>query len=217
MILELFGLAIHEPDVVFTDLGLALLGGWLGWRLWRRPQALARAGAVIMAGLANAALWGAFFHAFFPERTATPLGYALWLPVAFSIGIAASGLLWLGLQVLMPRLAPVSMRALIAAYAVGFAATVLWVDESFSTLVYLYAPALATALVAALLQCARSRSRGWALITAGFTVCIVASLLQQAKVALHPLYFNHNALYHLIQAAALVLLYRGFLRETDSL
>ena len=36
--IELLGVTIHEPDVVFTDLGLAILGVYLGWRLWTAPR-----------------------------------------------------------------------------------------------------------------------------------------------------------------------------------
>jgi len=32
---------------------------------------------------------------------------------------------------------------------------------------------------------------------------VVAAAVQQARIALHPNYFNHNALYHLLQAIAL--------------
>ncbi len=32
------------------------------------------------------------------------------------------------------------------------------------------------------------------------------------RVALHPVYFDHNAVYHVVQAVALVILYIGFER-----
>ena len=34
--MNLFGVTIHEPDVVFTDVGLAVLGAYLAWRLAER-------------------------------------------------------------------------------------------------------------------------------------------------------------------------------------
>ena len=77
MALELFSLTIHDPDVVFTDLGLAILGVYLGRRLWLAPGrgTLQQAGTVLMGGLASAAFWGAIFHAFFPAGTATLPGF----------------------------------------------------------------------------------------------------------------------------------------------
>jgi hypothetical protein len=47
----------------------------------------------------------------------------------------------------------------------------------------------------------------------------VAAAVQQTETSLHPLYFNHNALYHLIQAFALLLIFlaaRGLLRKTST-
>lgn len=194
---------MHEPAVVLTDLVLAIIGAVL----YRRLTGL---GAVIMGGLASAAFWGAIFHAFFPDRTATPLGFIVWLPVAFSILAVAVALLTLALSILAPRLPVPLRRTIVTGYAVGFAGVVLFIDESFSTIVALYGPTLVLALGAAGVEAIRTRSRGWALVALGLTLSAAAALLQQARVALHPVYFDHNAVYHLVQAAALVLLYLGF-------
>jgi hypothetical protein len=44
---------------------------------------------------------------------------------------------------------------------------------------------------------------------AGLLLTLVAAGVQQARLAVHPTYFNHNALYHLLQAIALFLIFRG--------
>jgi hypothetical protein len=196
---------VHEPAVVLTDVALAILGAVLCWRL-------TGVGAVILGGLASAALWGAVFHAFFPAKTATVPGFIAWLPVAFSILVVAAMLLDLGVRLLAPRLPPSVRRALVAAYAVAFVAVVLLVDESFGSIVRFYGPTLGLVLVAAGREAIRARSAGWTLIAAGFALSAGAALLQQAGVAIHPVYFDHNAVYHVVQAVALVLLYLGFQR-----
>jgi hypothetical protein len=43
----------------------------------------------------------------------------------------------------------------------------------------------------------------------GMVLTLVAAVVQQRRIALHPTYFNHNALYHAIQAIALGLIYVG--------
>jgi hypothetical protein len=210
-VIDLFGIRIHEPDVVFTDLGLALLAAYLGWRLWTgRAGALTKAGAVLMGGLASAAFWGAMFHAFFPADTATVSGFIAWLPVALSTVVASAAMLQLALLILVPRLPPGGRRAIVATYAVAFAGVVVLVDESFTSIVRFYVPALVLFLLGAARQAIRGRSRGWGLITAGLLVSIGAALLQQAEVAVHPDYFDHNAVYHAVQGVALVVLYFGF-------
>ncbi|MDP3910396.1 MAG: hypothetical protein Q8Q14_08380 [Gemmatimonadales bacterium] len=208
-------IGIHDPDVVLTDLGLALLGGYFAWRLRHGL------GATLMAGLASAALWGAVFHGFFPTGTATPAGFVVWLAVAVSILVVAAALLDMTMLVLGARLTPGASRgitiarpAVIVAYSLTFIAVVLFVDASFATIVWLYAPVLMLALAAAAFEAARTRSRSWALIAAGLGLSALAALAQRAGVALHARYFDHNAVYHLIQAAALVVLYAGFVRRS---
>jgi len=115
-VIDLFGVSIHDPDVVFTDLGLALLGAYFGWRLWGHGGALARMGAVLMGGLASAAFWGAVFHAFFPAGTATTPGFIAWIPVSLSIVVAAATMLGLALLILVPGLPARGLRGIVAAY-----------------------------------------------------------------------------------------------------
>jgi uncharacterized membrane protein len=52
-------------------------------------------------------------------------------------------------------------------------------------------------------------------ILAGVAVSIVGALVQASGFRLHE-HFNHNDLYHVIQVAALVLLYRGAKRLQSS-
>jgi hypothetical protein len=199
-------IAIPDPDVVFTDLGLAALGAYLGWRLWRERAP----GVVVMLGLASAALWGAMFHAFFPAKTATTAGYIVWLFVAFAIAVVAESLLDMALTMLFARLARGVRRAIVLGYCVLFAVVILFVDESFTTITRLYAPTVLLMLGVAQYQASRSRNARWMLVSGGLALSVLAALLQQARISIHPVYFDHNALYHVVQAAALVLLYFGF-------
>lgn len=221
MSIGLMGFSVHEPDVAVTDLALAILGGYFGWRLsGSLPKGgagdrLRKAGLVIMVGLASAALFGAIFHAFFPAKTASLPGRVAWAPVVLSIVTVAATLLWLGLSLLVPRLSPAVARGLLLVYCTAFVTIALLVDDSFAGIVRFYGPSVILMLVAAVIQTARTRSVGWALIAGGFAISIIAALLQQAGVSIHPRYFNHNALYHVVQGVALVLLYYGFVRAAE--
>jgi len=47
---------------------------------------------------------------------------------------------------------------------------------------------------------------------------LIAAAIQQLQIAMHPTYFNHNAIYHLLQAVALALLlvaFRGLIRQEE--
>lgn len=205
-------IGIHDPDVVFTDIGLALLGGYFAWRLRRSPSP----GAILMAGLASAAFWGAVYHGFFPAGTATRSGFVVWLAVAFSVLVVACALLDMVMTLRGARLPPGARRAITTAYCLTFIAVMLFVDESFATIVWLYGPVLVVALASAAFEAARSGSRAWALVALGLALSVLAALAQRVGVGLHATYFDHNAVYHVIQAAALVLLYAGFARERTS-
>ena len=208
---------IHDPDVVLTDLALAVLGAWLAWRLARATPkgTMARSGVVIMGALASAALWGAVFHAFFPAGTSTRPGLVAWTPVVLSIAVVGAALLALALRIAAPRLPASARRTLAAAYGAAFATTALFVDDSYRTIVRFYAPVVVLFLLVAGRQALKSRSAGWTLIAVSFAISLLAAALQQARVSLHPEHFDHNAVYHVLQGVALVLLYRGFLRAPD--
>jgi uncharacterized protein DUF6962 len=208
---------IHDPDVAGTDLALALLAAYLGWRLWvgSGKRKLQKSGAILLAALASAAIWGAIFHAFFPAGTATGSGSLAWKPVALSIVIAGAVMLDLGLSLLLPQLVPHLRRFIGLTYVAGFAAVVILLDDSFTSIVRFYIPPLILLLLAAAHQSVQSRSADWTLILAGLLLSAGAALLQQGRVAFHPVYFDHNAVYHLVQTLAVVLLYLGWRRAPE--
>jgi hypothetical protein len=124
-------------------------------------------------------------------------------------------MLELSLRLLLPRIQVRVRRSIVATYAVGFALVVLLVSESFGSIVYLYTPALLLLLIAAGQQAIRSRDACWTLIAIGLIMSAGAAMLQQAKVAVHPVYFDHNAVYHVVQGIALVFLYFGWRRASS--
>lgn len=208
---------MNDPDVVLTDVALAVLGAWFARRLAGSPHPgpLGRADVVLLVALASAAFWGAVFHAFFPGDTDTLGGFIAWIPVSLSIVVAGAALLELGLRTMVPGLNPRTRRLMVWVYAAVFAAVVLLLDESFASIVRFYVPPLLFFLLAAVVRAAREAG-GWTLIALGLALSALAAVLQQLEVALHPVYFDHNAVYHVVQAAALVVLYLGFRRVADS-
>ena len=136
--------------------------------------------------------------------------FIMWTPVAISVLVVGTTLLDLGVRVLLPRLAQTKRRVIVATYAITFAAVVLFVDESFSMIVRFYGPALMFFLIVAAREAIGTRAVGWGLLFAGFAVSVAAAVIQVTGVAIHPVYFDHNAVYHLVQGGAVVLLYLGF-------
>jgi hypothetical protein len=106
----------------------------------------------------------------------------------------------------------VTPRVIVPIYAAGFAAVSLLLDHSFTSIVYFYVPALLLFLVAAWERAVHSRSAGWSLIAMGLLTSAGAAILQQVKLAIHPVYFDHNAVYHVVQSIAVLFLYFGWRR-----
>ena len=50
------------------------------------------------------------------------------------------------------------------------------------------------------------------LLLGGIAVSVVAAAIQRSRISLHP-HFNHNDLFHAVQAVAVWLLYRGAIAQ----
>jgi len=200
---------ITEPDVTLTDYGLALecaLFTYLIHQRGDRHNSLTGWFLLFFGSVGLAALAGGTVHGFFLD--ADTVGSAiLWPAALIATGLTALSAWAIGARMLFP--VPVSRWVSIAA-AVEFAAystVVLLVTQEFWVAVINYLPALLLLLVS---FCAAYGRTGKVKLLVGFvglTLTFVASWIQQSGIALHPTYFNHNALYHLIQAGALFMIF----------
>jgi sugar phosphate permease len=91
----------------------------------------------------------------------------------------------------------------------GYVATILFVSDRFIVGIAMYLPSAVFLLGAMSVAHVRDPKRGWAIGIVGLALTFVAAAVQQLRVALHPVWFDHNALFHLIQAVALLLLFRA--------
>jgi hypothetical protein len=209
---------ILEPDVSVTDYLLTLETGTFAWLLYRHPSptALHRLAALIFATLALSSLTGGTYHGFFPEKTATPGGWAVWIATMLLLGVAAS-LTWAFVLLLRGiRLARRILLLLAALFAL-YAFVVLFVDYSFRTNAIFAAPPLLALLAVVIVRVLRDRSPNAAMGAAGILLMLLAGVLQQMHVGLHPVWFNHNALYHLLDGAAMAALFVAIRRADPSL
>lgn len=204
---------ILEPDVSLTDYLLTLETGAFAWLLHRHPSATParRLAALIFATLALSSLTGGTYHGFFPEKTATPGGFALWIVTMLLLGLAAS-LTW----AVFLRLCGVrSVRRIlppVAALFVLYACVVLFVDHRYRTSAIFTAPPVLAVLALMIARSRRERSPNAALAAGGILLMLLGGVLQQLRVGLHPAWFNHNALYHLLEAVAMAILFLALRR-----
>jgi hypothetical protein len=202
--------ALHEPAVTLTDLALALECGVFAFLIARRTGSdeLRWSLVAFFAGLGMASLLGALVHGFVPDERAIA-HRVLWRMVLLALGVAAFAA-WRGgaTVVLGSRLVRVASFAAAAAL-VGYAGVVLTFSDRFVVAVVYYVPAASFLLICLAVEVGRRPARRLARAPLGLALSLLASGMQQLGIGLHPVYFDHNALYHVIEMGALVLVFRG--------
>ena len=203
-------MTLIEPDVALTDFGLAvecaLFAGWLHWQaLGDSP--LRRWLVVLFAALGAGALLGGITHGFLADQQSD--GYRIaWAATLISIGVAALASWAIGAHMLFGDEDSRRWMLIAAGWLLGLnVATVLWVSQSFAVAVVFYVPAVAFVLAAFVLTYTRVRQPHLLAGVAGLVLSLAAAVIQQAKVGFPPLGLSHNALYHLVQAVGLLLIF----------
>ncbi len=205
----LSSIGIAEPDVTLTDYGLTIETALFAYLLARatgpRPT-LRNWFIVFFASIGAASLLGGTVHGLALEAGTTSHN-VLWSATLFSIGVTALSAWVIGSKLLF---APRTARWISIGAAAGFVAycvVVLFVTQEFRVAILDYLPAAVFLLAVFGILYARSRERKMLLGVGGLVLTFVAAGVQQARVAIDPRYFDHNALYHLLQAVALLMLF----------
>ena len=166
--------------------------------------------ALAFAALALAAALGGTWHGFAPAFAPIAV-LLLWKATVLCVGIASFGML---AGSAISATAGNARKALVAIAAAKLAVYSGWM-VGHSEYIYVIADTgAALVLVAALhlFSAARDRASRW--ILAGVGVSVLAAGVQASGFALHR-NFNHNDLYHVIQIAAMIVLYAGARRLRD--
>ena len=199
-----------EPDVALTDYLLALEAALFAVLVWKGHVSddLRAAFTLFFGATAIAAAAGGTVHGFFAGTT-TRLGVALWRLTLVALGVTALAAWMIGAQMLLPAGPADVVQFVAAAVAAIYTIIVVAVDDRFGIAVVHYIPPTLVMLAAFAVAAARTRSGSAFGGLLGMVLTLVAAVVQQQRIALHPAYFNHNALYHAIQAIALALIYVG--------
>jgi hypothetical protein len=201
-----------EPDVTLTDYVLCTECALFAWLIARQPTDLVelrRWMVLFFVFTALAALFGGTVHGFYADDNGG-IGRVLWKISMLAIGAAALAGWAIGAHLLFGDARRDVLLTNAAALTVAYAGIIVFVTDAFWVAVTGYLPAAAF-LFAAFVRAAVRGHTSWAgLGTGGLALSFAAAAIQQFRIALHPVYFNHNALYHLVQAVALALLFMAF-------
>lgn len=199
---------IAEPAVALTDLAIAVETALFARTLAHQrtgPAALRRWFAIFFAGTSLASLAGAAYHAL-PSPGGTMRG-RLWR-VSLSGVVTSSLSAWqVGAQLGRSNGAPsASLSAVTVAHLTALAALTR-TSPPYRMVIAGYLPAVASLAGSFSGRLNRPGDRvPAALGLAGLGLTMIAAWVQIRRIALHPRHFDHNAVYHLVQAAAFAVL-----------
>ena len=193
-------MTVHEPMTMLTDYVLGGVSAYAAIALLRDSWPSRRLWALAFAALAAAAFLGGTWHGFVRSDL-------LWKATTLSAGLASFGMVAGSSYAAFPS--PLRTFALTAALAKLVVYSV-WMLSHDAFIYVVIDTGIAFLIVAAI------HLWKWnGPILAGVAVSIAGAVVQASGFGLHE-HFNHNDLYHVIQIAALVLLYRGAKRLQSS-
>jgi len=201
-----------EPDVTITDYLLAAEALTFAVLLARAASATALRGWFVLffGATAIASLAGGSVHGFFPTSgpaDAGPyvIGNVLWRTVLLALGIVSASAWAIGARLLFTERTAFFVTTAAWVEFVVYAGLVVFVTDAFLLAIVNYLPATLFLIVAFF---AHYRAHPATPILAGLTgliVTLVAAAVQRVGIGLP--YFNHNAIYHLLQGIALLLIF----------
>jgi hypothetical protein len=198
-----------EPVVTLTNYALAVECAVFAHLLYFRQRPASRVRlwfALFFASIGLASLFGGTVHGFFLNQATA--GYrVLWPATMLAIGGVTFAAWLAGAAILLPRRSARVLAIAAVAQFIAYSGFVLAGAQDFTVAVMNYLPASFFLLVALAVSYARRRSGRVLVGLIGIVLTFVAAGVQQTGLAVHPVYFNHNALYHFIQGMALFLIF----------
>lgn len=200
---------IAQPDVTLTDYGLAVECALFAWCL-RRPSLqgnpLRSWFVVFFVSAAVAAALGGTVHGFFND-VSNRVHDLLWLATLLALGGAPLAAWFIGADALKLERSHRWVGAGATVLFGTYVGVLLGVSDAFLVAIVHYVPAVMFLLIALLIQYAREREPWIRTGIFGVVILLVAAGVQQLRIAPHPVYMSANALYHVIQAVAFLLLF----------
>jgi hypothetical protein len=197
-----------EPDVTLTDYVIALecvIFCLLAARWAAGDGRLRSWWIVFFASIGAGALFGGTVHGFFLDP-ASAGNRVLWPATLLALGVTSMAMWVIGARVGLREPAATWVRRAAVAQFVAYAAIVLFVNSRFIVAIATYLPAAVFLLVVVSLLYTRTKTPALAYGIGGLLLAFVAAAVQQLGIAIHPVYFNHNALYHVLQGISLFLI-----------
>lgn len=202
---------MHEPDVTLTDYALTLECGVFVYRLATRGRVghpLHAWFIVFFASVGLAACAGGTLHGFVPDA-ASGAHRALWTITLLAIGLTGLAGWAIGARMYFSLRTARRITHTAGLALVAYAGVVSFASSDFRVAIAYYLPATLFLLIVYGLVYRRTGARAVLTGLLGLLLTVVAAGVQQAGWNLPVFSLSANALYHLLQALALFLIYRS--------
>ena len=202
---------LTRPAVSLTDFALAIECAAFTALLLRRTASdatLRNWFAAFFASVAVASLLGGVLHGFF-EYSTSPVREVLWTGTLLSILVTSFTVWSLGALLQLGPAATRWVQGFALVQMLVFSFLILFVTRAFTIAIVAYLPATVFLLGTMWLAWRRRRHAALAAGVAGLLLVFIGAAVQQLGVVVHPVYLDHNTLYHVIQGIALWMLYRA--------
>jgi hypothetical protein len=161
---------------------------------------------VSFLSIAFSATLGAILHGFLPD-TERRIHKLVWRTIMASVGVTAVAAWVLGSLMLFGPAVTRYIGSAAVLFFVVYLVAIFSHHPAFSLAIGFYLPALVFLLIAFAVSWLRTGNLLISGGAAGMVLSLIAAWVQYRRIGLHSRWFNHNALYHLLQAIALVLVY----------
>lgn len=198
-----------EPAVALTDYGLAIECAVFVIALARldaRDRELCFWFIVFFASIGAASLLGGTVHGFY-LASLSPGRRILWPATLMAILVTSLAAWNIAAVLQLEGRKAALVRRLAIAQLVLFSLVVLFVTNKFYVGIIAYLPSTFFLLCAFIAANRRRPDPAIRWGVTGLALTLVAAGVQRLHVSIHPVYFNHNALYHVIQGAALGMIF----------
>jgi len=200
---------VSEVVVGLTDYLLTLECAFFAGMLMRidggRPE-LRRFFAVFFSALALTSLTGGTYHVWFSNSPSVPAN-VLWTTTVVALGAVAFAAWSIGACVFLPQPAKDFVVKAALVEFLGYSAYVVAIDDHFWVAIANYLPSVVFLGAAFAVSYRRLRAPPVLIGLFGLGVTFAAAAIQRSGLSLHPIYFNHNATYHLVQGIGLFMIF----------
>jgi hypothetical protein len=124
-----------------------------------------------------------------------------------AVGVTTSATWMIGAGLLWPDAHAHLLMTLVAAELTIFAVVVVAVSDAFRVAVINHLPATLFLIAAYAITSGATPDTTTAFGLAGLALTVIAGLVQRMKIAVHRTYFTHNAVCHVVQGMAVLLMF----------